>query len=808
MIAAPLPPDEAARLAELTDLDLTGPVVDARLDAIATLAAEVLGLPIALVSIVGREDQRFVARHGLDVEGTGRDVSFCAHVVAAGEALVVHDALGDERFSDNPLVTGDPHIRFYAGVPLRTASGHVLGTLCAIGREPHAISPAQEKMLRSLGDQVLALMELRRSARLLAEQRAALGTYARFFELGAELFCTTDREGRPLELNAAWQSTLGWTAEELRGRQLRELVHPDDDERTCQEALWLLRGSGVTVNFENRLRHRDGHWVPLAWSARVHDQVFYAAARDLTDGRLAELTMKAREAELQEGEIRLRAVFDAMEEGVVCQTSRGEIVSSNPAAGSILGLTPDQLVGRSSVDPRWRSVHADGTPFPGEDHPAMTTLRTGEPLTDVIMGVHKPDGSLTWISINTRPMKRSPDAPAHAVVCTFRDITEQRAAEARAALLARQERLVTTGTLAAGVGHEINNPLSYILNNLEFALEELRSIAGGSPAGRLSALVDTLVETRSGAERIRRIVRGLKALARDDGPPVPTDVAATVEIAVNMSMYELRQRAAVSIELPALPLVLADEARLTQVLVNLLVNAGQAFRTNDPSKNRVTVSAEESGDHLWISVTDNGPGIAADVLPRIFDPFFTTKPVGRGTGLGLSISQSIVTALQGELTCTSEVGGGTTFRVRLPVARDRLEVGSSAARVDVAPRGRILVVDDSEGVVRSLQRILEREHEVACERDPRSAWTRLEAGERFDVVLCDLMMPYVSGLELYIRASEISADLAGRFVFITGGVLDEDTERVLESLPNERLEKPVSLHQLRSVVRRFVVGRR
>lgn len=125
-----------------------------------------------------------------------------------------------------------------------------------------------------------------------------------------------------------------------------------------------------------------------------------------------------------------------------------------------MGLTVDQMRGRSSVDPHWRSVHEDGTPFPGETHPAMVTLRTGQPSMNIIMGVHKPDGELTWISINALPIRIDADEAAHAVLTTFHDVSAVRAAQLAADRLSRKEHLITTGTLASGVGHEINNPLT------------------------------------------------------------------------------------------------------------------------------------------------------------------------------------------------------------------------------------------------------------------------------------------------------------------------------------------------------------
>ena len=473
-----------------------------------------------------------------------------------------------------------------------------------------------------------------------------------------------------------------------------------------------------------------------------------------------------------------------------------------------MGLTVDQMRGRSSVDPHWRSVHEDGTPFPGETHPAMVTLRTGQPSMNIIMGVHKPDGELTWISINALPIRIDADEAAHAVLTTFHDVSAVRAAQLAADRLSRKEHLITTGTLASGVGHEINNPLTYILANIEFATEELRAIAGGSPSGRLTELVTVLSEAREGVERVRKIVRGLRALAREESVPIPTEIDAAVDIAINMSAHELRHKAKVIKKMEAAVAVLADESRLTQLLINLLVNAAQAFRAENVNTNRVTVaSAQEADGRVAITVSDNGPGMAAAVLQRIFDPFFTTKPVGEGTGLGLSICRSIVTALDGEIDAESTVGQGTTVRVRLPAGTRPLGAERVGERRHMDPRGRVLVVDDEPAILSTLSRILGRDHDVVGVSDAREALLRIEAGETYDVIFCDLTMPHLNGDDFYSRVRERDPKLSDRFVFITGGVTDVRAKNLLAEVANERVDKPFSIQNMRGIVRRFVAAR-
>jgi CheY-like chemotaxis protein len=236
------------------------------------------------------------------------------------------------------------------------------------------------------------------------------------------------------------------------------------------------------------------------------------------------------------------------------------------------------------------------------------------------------------------------------------------------------------------------------------------------------------------------------------------------------------------------------------------VNAAQAFATADPARNRIWARGCVQGDRLVVEIEDNGPGIALDVLPRIFDPFFTTKPVGQGTGLGLSISYNLVAALGGELTCSTVLGKGTCFRASLPRAVGAIrEQDAVAAIAGSEPRGRVLVIDDEEAVLAATARLLLGAHDVVAISDPREAVRRLLSGkEQFDVVFCDLMMPYLTGIEVYRRVREKSTELADRFVFVSGGVTREEVRIFLDEVPNERLEKPFSSQNLRGIVRRLV----
>jgi signal transduction histidine kinase len=371
------------------------------------------------------------------------------------------------------------------------------------------------------------------------------------------------------------------------------------------------------------------------------------------------------------------------------------------------------------------------------------------------------------------------------------------------------DRMSAVGTLAAGVAHEINNPLAYVMSNLDLIAEEIQTLAGGSSSSRIPELADMVNEARQGAERVRKIVRGMKTFARaDEERRAPLDVKAVLELSINMAFHEIRHRARVVKDYGAVPLVEADEARLGQVFLNLLVNAAHAIPEGQVDKNEIRiVTRTHLSGRVVVEVRDTGRGIPPEVLRRVFDPFFTTKDIGQGTGLGLSICRNLVVAMGGEIVAESDPGKGTTFRVTLPPAgpeRPEEKKERPTSRPPEGRRGHVLVVDDDPMIGATLRRALQKEHEVTLVTDGREALDLLLGGQSFDVILCDLMMPNMTGMELHAELSRRLPEVVVRMVFVTGGAFTPAGRGFLDSVPNQRLEKPFAPQNLRALVRALV----
>jgi signal transduction histidine kinase/ActR/RegA family two-component response regulator len=385
------------------------------------------------------------------------------------------------------------------------------------------------------------------------------------------------------------------------------------------------------------------------------------------------------------------------------------------------------------------------------------------------------------------------------------------------------EKLASIGLLAAGVAHEINNPSAFVLANIEALSGHLRLLEdklrelpdGGATRLGLSDLLfeasAILQESKEGMARIHRIVRDLGSFSHtDEDSIVPMDVNLAIESALTMLRNELKYRARVERELRAARFVHASAPRLGQVFLNLILNAAQALEEASTKRNVVRVrSYDEAGD-VVIEISDNGPWIPPEVMPRIFESFFTTKPRGLGTGLGLPISLGIVRGLGGDLTVESRVGEGATFRVRLPAGELSAPIGVTPppeqTRARGAARRRILAVDDEALLLKAYRRMLSDSHELVTALGGHEALRTLEREAPFDVILCDLQMPEMSGMEFYGLVREVYPMLADRFVFVTGGAFSSDARRFLEESVAAVIQKPFRVEDLLLLVERIAAG--
>jgi two-component system cell cycle sensor histidine kinase/response regulator CckA len=512
---------------------------------------------------------------------------------------------------------------------------------------------------------------------------------------------------------------------------------------------------------------------------------------------------------LRERERWFSTTLHSIADAVVTVDLAGNITFMNPEAETLTGMSAMEAVGRSAHDVlRLLDGHAQAL----ADPPLLRALRGERGVIRVEAGLRNAStGVVRAINASAAPV--FDQGRLLGAVMVFRDVTEQKKIQKQLELA---DRLASLGTMAAGVAHEVNNPLAVVVGNSEHIdalLERHRSALARAGIDLspevdrgLAEMAEALRDVQLAGERIGGIVSDLSGFSR---PPLrcagQADVVGAVEWALRTTRSEFPSRAALLTKLDAVPTVVGDEARLGQVFVNLLLNAAQAIAPGSADQNEVSVvtRTDESGC-VVIEVRDTGPGIPDHVRAHIFEPFFTTKREGVGTGLGLSISHGIVTSFGGELQVESEVGRGTVFRVVLPSAPAELKrVPAAVVAPPAALRGHILVIEDELMVRRVIERVL-RAHDVVSVGSAPEALALIERGDRFDIIFSDLMMPTMSGIELYEELLRRSPDVARRVVFLSGGAITSKAEDFLQSIQNLRVCKPFKVADILDTVQRLL----
>ena len=634
---------------------------------------------------------------------------------------------------------------------------------------------SRELLLRAVplagGDRVVtSIIDVSRELQVVSELRV----FERFFDLSADLLLALSAG---LQISQANDTARGLLALRNANASFLELVHPDERAATGS----LFADSGTTQELVCRALTRHG-WRHIAWrvsraSGSPEHTAFFVRGFDVT-ARVAELQHITRSREL------LSEAFDLADLAVLERDLITGSVSATRRLFQLLQL-PESGSVPGSID---AFLSAEDTGSLADYRRKIAARQSPAPLS---LRLRTATGELRHVRLWERVAYEG-ERPSRELTL-LQDVTEQSLLQAQLRLT---DRLTSLGTMAAGVAHEINNPLAFVLGNLNVVKSTLAPLTD-IPDVDLVDLKDAVNEAIEGAERVRQIVQSLKAFSRvDENRRVQCDVARVMQASLNMAKNELRHRARIVNDINPVGPVLGNEAKLSQVFLNLLVNAAQAMPDGKSDENTVTVSTRDEGGEVIASVTDTGVGIPPEVLPRIFDPFFSTKKIGEGTGLGLFVSQGIIKEAGGTLTVHSTPGKGTSFEVRLPITLAAFQ-GSGNTPVPRAKRLRILVVDDEPAILRSIERMLSRHHELTLARSGGEALAHLQANLSYDLMLCDLMMPEISGMDLW---EHLTPAQRRRCVFMTGGTFTERASRFMAEAQPPLLEKPFTSLSLEALL--------
>jgi PAS domain S-box-containing protein len=565
---------------------------------------------------------------------------------------------------------------------------------------------------------------------------------------------------------------------ELVGRPVQDIVGrpPWELVAAAQQAqvrdIIASRGPGAPpITLEFAIERPDGSQrdieVGIARITTATAELAVCYFRDTTDER------RAIEA-LRRSETRFRSLIENAPDGVVI-VQDGRISLANPVAVKMFGVTSlDEVRGR----------------LLSEFLPPEDAARAMERIKQICAGASP--GSSEYRVLPTKLTVEVHSVPYEheekfAVLAFVRDVTERRRMLDQ---LFRTDRLAAMGTMAATVAHEVNNPLTYLRLSLQRLQLELETDPDPT---RAAVLREHVKNALHGAQRVASIVDGLRTYTREQTaePASPVDVVAIVERALERTDHDLRHRARLVRDYTRDPVIVdAVAGRLEQVVVNVLVNAIQSLDGSHPTNDLITVTIAK-GREVTITITYTGAVNAED--EHVFDPFFTTS------GLGLSVCKQLVESMRGQIELVRAVDKGTRVAIRLPVRMSQQPAESVREEDARGGRLRILLIDDDPLVRRAMAELLTEEHDVDDVGDGESALAMI-AETVYDVIVCDLMMPGVTGRDIYERVLAQSPSLAARIVFVTGGAFVPTLARFLDSVQNLKLRKPFDRERVLAIV--------
>lgn len=615
---------------------------------------------------------------------------------------------------------------------------------------------------------------------------------------------------RILRSNPAFGGIFGLDPCGITGRSVCDVIPVDGLREQALEVLASkepVRDLRCHWKRDDELRHLDFSLSLFEESASDASHQSGEAALLLFVEDVTEQEELRRRAQLTERGF--RQVIEHSPDGIAVHRDN-KFLYANPSFLQLVGVEqPDELIGTWVYE----FVHVEDRPALQDRVRRMLTDAEKVPVRETRL--LRSDGS-EWTADLTARRVIFDGEPA--IVSIARDITERKKMTAQ---MMQMDRMIAAGTLAAGVGHEINNPLTYVTSNIEFSLERLAQFerrveavldAAQHPTmlGELGSMYEALSDAREGSGRIRDIVGQLRTFSPgEESERTTLAIRPVIESVLGMVSNEIRHRAKLVMDLDDEPRVRGNKNKLGQVFVNLLINAAHAIEEGARDDNEIHIRTQAADSWVIIEVTDSGAGIPEEELPRIFDPFFTTKPVGQGTGLGLYICQRIVESHGGRIEVESQRGEGTVVRIRLPRV-GQADAGGPDGKPGAEPGakcGRVLIIDDEPMIGRAVSRALADAHEVTSLSSAHQALEQLEH-ESFDLILCDLMMPDLTGMDFYAHVDDRFPGLAESIVFITGGAFTPRALEFLEHTPNPCLDKPLELERVRRLVEERVEARR
>ncbi|CAN5334883.1 hypothetical protein BH24PSE2_BH24PSE2_21050 [soil metagenome] len=764
---SPILDNETGRLHALRRYRILDTPPTERFDRITRLAARLFDVPIALVSLVDEGRQWFKSRCGIEVEETSRDVSFCAHAILSRGVMVVPDAREDLRFADNPLVTGPPYVRFYAGAPLIDPAGFALGTLCLIDTRARRFPDDDAAALQDLAAIVIEQLEMHEAGGEtvseapgdesgvidLLDTRDMLRLFIEHVPAAVAMF---DRDMRYLAVSNQWLEEYGLARQELLGRSHYQ-VFPDLPLRWRDIYERCLAGE-IERSEEDFFERADGRTEWLKWA--IHPWRH-------SSGRIGGIVMftelitkrKAENEKMERQEQFLNSVLENISDGIVACDETGRLILFNRSTRELHGVHEEAIPPEKWAE-HYNLYRADGETLMEKSEVPLYRAFQGETVKNQEMVIAPKDAPRRVLLANGSPMFDKQGRKLGAVA-SMHDISERVEIEHQ---LQHAQKMEAVGQLTGGLAHDFNNLLTIVIGNLQLLEQDLSTDPIRSR--RLNAAIEA-------ANRGAKLTRQLLALSRRQVlEPEIIDIDAHVAELEQLlkrtlgDAIEVRTRVA-----PDTHSIHVDSSLLESALLNLAINARDAM----DGEGRLAIEVQNSildeqhlsqnpaaapGNYVRISVIDTGPGMPRDVLDRAFEPFFTTKEPGKGTGLGLSMVYSFARQSKGHVEIHSRPGEGTRIELYLPCATvaEITEDLRITGRYQSIPNGseRVLVVEDDaavRGIAVTLLGSLGYKTTEAC--SGREALEILDRDTDIELLFTDIVMPGgMNGAELARKAQD------------------------------------------------------
>ncbi len=789
METAPIPPNEADRIAALARYSILDTPAEAAFDSITQAAADLCETPIALISLIDPKRQWFKACIGLDARETSRDIAFCAHaILEPTEFMEVENATLDERFHDNPLVTGEPNIRFYAGQPLVTSDGFALGTLCVIDQKPRKLTSPQRDALIHLAHAVMAMFE--EQSQLLGYQRLA---EARISGLGEvleasinEILMFDETSLRFVHVNQGARNNLGYTMEEL-GELTPVDIKPEFTLESFEEAIKPLRtNEQEKINFVTVHARKDGTTYPV----EVHLQRSHFDSTPVFAAIILDITERTQ---TEEALMQSRLFIESAPEAMMIINDSGKIEVANSQTTTLLGYSPDELRGlpvEVFVPARFRDGHVAHR----EAYAADPKVR-GMNVDLDLFAVAK-DGREFPVEVSLSPIQTDDGMLVAAVI---RDVTAHKEAEqtlSEAKNIAESATKTKSRFLAAA-SHDLRQPLQSIGLYLAVLDRILKEPKAHVLSGKIRSSLDVMGELLDALLDISQLDSGsISASPRDITVENLIDQIITDnEPAANGKGIVLRS----DVESCVLH---SDPVLLLRIIENFVTNA---IRYADDGE--IVLRCRVNDGIARIEVQDPGVGIPPEALESIFEEYYQLdNPVRdrrKGLGLGLTIVKHIARIMDHKLDVQSTLGEGSTFSVEVPLGRpleEFIEVNEIPnPPVRTRENVTVLFIDDDPAIVEAMTMLLETTGiQVHAALNGDDALAQVNGGFQPDMIVSDYRLPGMNGVTLIQQLRKVSgADLPT--VLMTGDTSTQEIKSV--NLPNcTILHKPVNADQLLSII--------